>query len=171
MSALKNAISIKRVLAVAALTVAWCGLWADLSVANLAAGFAISVVLTNSTIGTRCRGGIRLVPLAKLIALVLGDLFKSTISVALEIVTPIDSTEESIIAVKLPPENRDHLLFLVVAITLTPGTAVVDADPDTATLYLHLLHHDRMDETVAHVHELASLTCAALPTNRTGVSV
>lgn len=160
--------TIKRNITIAALTVAWCGLWRDVSAANVLAGAAIAIGVTASGVGPRCRGSVRLIPLGRLTIVVTIDLVKSTISVAREILTPTDRTEESIIAVQLPSESREHLLLLIVAITLTPGTAVVDADPDTATLYLHLLHHDRRDATVAHAEELARLACSALPSARIG---
>lgn len=161
-------LTIKRVITLVALTAAWCGLWQDVSIANVAAGLFIAVGISASGIGLRCRGGVKLGPLAKLMWLVSVDLVRSTVGVAREILTPTDHTEESIIAVALPPASRDHLLLLVVAITLTPGTAVVDADPNTGTLYLHLLHHDRHKETVEHVNELARLACEALPTRPIG---
>ena len=162
--------TIKRNIAIATLTAAWCGLWRDVSVANVLVGTVIAVAVTLPGVATRCQGGVRLVPLGRLAVLVTIDLVKSTISVAREILTPTDRTEESIIAVQLPSESREHLLLLIVAITLTPGTAVVDADPDTATLYLHLLHHDRRDATVAHVEELARLASFALPSSRIGAT-
>jgi hypothetical protein len=40
---------------------------------------------------------------------------------------------------------------------------VVDADPDTGTLYLHLLHNDRRAATIEHVGQLTRLACDALP--------
>jgi multicomponent Na+:H+ antiporter subunit E len=67
------------------------------------------------------------------------------------------------VAVDVPTGARRHVLLLVVVITLTPGTAVVDVDPDTGTLYLHLLHCDRREKTTRHISRLAELTCAALP--------
>lgn len=154
----------RRLLSLAALTLVWCGLWRDVSIANLLAGLLIACVVTASGVGTPGRGGIRMWPLLQLIWLVMVDLAKSTINVAVEIVTPTDRTDEAIVAVDIPADGRDHLLLLVVAITLTPGTAVVDADPDTATLYLHLLHHRRRTETVEHVDELVRLASEALPT-------
>ena len=160
---MRNVMTIRRMVIVVALTIGWCGLWRDLSVANVGAGALIAVGLVVSGVGTAGRGGIRLRPLVHLAWLVLVDLVRSTGSVAAEIVTPTDRTEEAIIAVELPAGNREHLLLLVVAITLTPGTAVVDADPDTGTLYLHLLHHDRRDSTLAHVERLSRLSSDALP--------
>lgn len=160
----------RRVLTVLALMLAWCGLWRDLSVATVLVGTVLALGVTATGVGTAYEGGIRLRPLLRLTWLVMVDLAKSTINVAAEILTPTDHTEEAIIAVQVPPEGRDHLLLLIIAITLTPGTAVVDADADTGTLYLHLLHHDRRVETVSHVDDLVRLACAALPTRTTGVS-
>lgn len=153
----------RRALTVAALTAVWCGLWGSASIANIASGLVVTSAVLTAGVGTTGRGGVRPVPLVKLGWLVLVDLVKSTVSVAAEIATPGDGTDEAIVAVTVSPESRDHLLLLAVAITLTPGTAVVDADADTGVLYLHLLHHDRRAATEAHVHDLARLACEALP--------
>lgn len=157
----------RRVLAIALLTGAWCALWADASIANLLSGAAIAVAITSLGIGTGVRGTIRPGPLAHFCWLVLLDLVASTVSVAREVLTPIDHTREGIIAVHLPLHSRRHLLMLTVAITVTPGTAVVDIDPDTNTFYLHLLHVARRDEVAAHAVELADLACRGLPTTTT----
>ena len=94
---------------------------------------------------------------------VLVDLVVSTGAVAREILTPTDFTEEAIIAVEVPTSARRHLLLLLVAITVTPGTAVVDTDGERGTLYLHLLHCDRRAAVTAHIDRLAALAGAALP--------
>ena len=91
------------------------------------------------------------------------DLVVSTVNVAWEILTPTDHSDEAIIAVDTSIETRSHLLGLVVAITVTPGTAVVDSDIDTGRLYLHLLHADKADDITAHVQRLADLAGRALP--------
>ena len=159
----KTGLSIRRVLMIGALTLAWCGLWQDISPANLIAGVSLSTVVLASGAGTSGKGTIRVRPLLRLLWVVLIDLIKSTVDVAKEIVVPADTTNEAIIAVEVPRRTKEHFLLLVVAITLTPGTAVVDADPDTATLYLHLLHYERAAAVRAHVQELAELANQALP--------
>lgn len=156
----------RRLVSLAALTLVWCGLWGQISFANVAAGLAVAVSVTGLGVGTSGRGGIRPLPLLHLLWVVSVDLVKSTISVAAEIITPTDRTDECIVAVDVEPESRDHLLLLIVAITLTPGTAVVDADRDTGTLYLHLLHADRRSSAIAQVHQIARLAGDALPTTR-----
>jgi multicomponent Na+:H+ antiporter subunit E len=159
-----STLTVRRLVTIVALTAAWCALWQRISIANLAAGATVAIAATSLNIGTRGIGTIKARPLAKLIGLVLVDLVVSTIDVAKEILTPTDYTNESIIAVDLPTSSRDHLLLLVVAITLTPGTAVVDTDPHTGTLYLHLLHNPQADTVKTHVHKLATLATQALPT-------
>jgi len=159
-----DVLTLRRALAIGSLTAAWCAMWQTVSIANIASGVVLAIGVTTLGVGTSGRGGVRLRPLAKLIWLVWVDLFRSTIDVAIEIITPTDRTEEAIIAVQLPSTAREHLLLLIVTITLTPGTAVVDADPDSGVIYLHVLHHSRSEDTTAHVLELARLACDALPT-------
>jgi multicomponent Na+:H+ antiporter subunit E len=155
--------SARRFLTVVGLVFAWCALWGSISAANVLSGTALAVSAMGLRIGTRASGGLRLVPFLTFVGLVGLDLVLSTFNVAREILTPTDYTDESIVAVQLPADSRRHLLLLVVAVTVTPGTAVVDTDADTGTLYLHLLHHDRREATLAHVDRLAQLACAALP--------
>ena len=156
-------LTVRRLVTLAMLVLAWCALWGEITAANLLSGVAVGLLVTVLGIGTPGGGGLRLKPLLHFTALVLWDLVVSTVAVAREILTPIDYTEEAIIAVRVPADTRSHLLLLIVAITVTPGTAVVDADPDTGTLYLHLLHNDRRDAVTDHVRELAELACRALP--------
>ena len=80
-----------------------------------------------------------------------------------EILTPTDNTDEAIIAVDTDVASRSHFLMLVVAITVTPGTAVIDTDADTGRLYLHVLHAEKAPEITAYVPQLAQLACRALP--------
>ena len=155
----------RRLLSTVMLALAWCALWGSISVANAASGLVVGFLASARLVGTDGTGGIRVKPLLHFGALVAIDLAQSTVSVAREILTPTDYTEEGIVAVDVPPGTRAHLLLLIVAVTVTPGTAVVDADPDTGRLYLHLLHLDRAEDTVEHVLELAELACRALPMN------
>jgi multicomponent Na+:H+ antiporter subunit E len=153
----------RRISSIVTLTLVWCFLWGSFSFAHVAGGVVIGAGIVLLGVGTEAFGSIRPIPLAKLIWIVAIDLIKSTVNVAYEILTPTDYTEEAIVAVDVPLDTRSHLLLLIVAVTVTPGTAVVDADPDRGRLYLHLLHVNRVDSTVEHVLELAELACRALP--------
>ncbi len=154
----------RRLAVMAGLTVAWCALWGNVSVANIASGLIVSGVASNGFFSTPHRGPIRVGAAIRLFGLIAWDLITSTAYVAREILTPTDYTEEQLVPVSLPPELRGHVLLLVVAVTLTPGTAVIDVDDDTGELMLHLLHGERTEATVAHVHELATLAEQAFPT-------
>lgn len=160
---MRDFLSTRRLITIVLLVAAWCAMWRTVSIANVLSGTLLAVAVLAGGLGTPNRGSIRIVPLLRFGGLVALDLVLATVNVAKEVLTPTDYTEESIVAVHLPEESRRHLLLLVVAVTVTPGTAVVDTDPDTGTLYLHLLHHDRKEETVEHVVKLAELACAALP--------
>ena len=153
----------RRLLAVVALVAAWCAIWQRVSLANVASGLIVAVVALSFSPPPAGSGTIRPAPLLRFFWLVGVDLVRSTITVAREILTPTDHTEEAIIRVDTPVDTRSHLLLLVVAITVTPGTAVVDTDPDSGRLYLHVLHAEQIPEIVAHVERIADLACRALP--------
>jgi multicomponent Na+:H+ antiporter subunit E len=131
-------------------------------------GTLVAVTATVFSGVDRNAGGLRIVPLLHFVWLVAVDLVVSTAHVAWEILTPTDYTDEAIIAVDTPVESRSHLLMLVVAITVTPGTAVIDSDVDTGRLYLHVLHAEKSDEIRRHVGKLADLACRALPVGPVG---
>lgn len=153
----------RRLLTLALLVGAWCALWGAVSVANVISGAFVAVVATLVAGIDPGAHGVRVVPLLHFVWLVAVDLVVSTASVAWEILTPTDYTDEAIIAVDTEVGARSHLLMLVVAITVTPGTAVVDTDADTGRLYLHLLHAEKAGDIVIHVQRLAALACRALP--------
>lgn len=155
----------RRVVTTAGLVMVWCGLWGSVSIANLASGLALSVVVLAADRGPTARRVIRFRPLLKFAWLVFLDLARSTINVAIEIATPNDGTEEVIVAVDLPATGSEHMLLLSASITLSPGTAVVDVDRSSGRYYIHLLHGRLSSETVAHAHKLAKLACEALPTS------
>ena len=153
----------RRLLTIALLVGAWCALWGDVSIANVMSGTLVAVTATVFSGVDRSVGGLRIVPLLHFVWLVAVDLVVSTVQVAWEILTPTDYTDEAIIAVDTSAASRSHFLMLVVAITVTPGTAVIDSDGDTGRLYLHLLHAEKADEIQRHVRRLADLACRALP--------
>ncbi len=160
----------RRVLTLTLLVAAWCALWGAVSVANVLSGTIVAVAATLFAGVDRHAGGIRVVPLLQFAWIVALDLVVSTVQVAWEILTPTDYTDEAIIAVDTSIAARSHFLMLVVAITVTPGTAVVDTDADTGRLYLHLLHADKAPSIERHVRRLAELACLALPLDASATS-
>jgi multicomponent Na+:H+ antiporter subunit E len=157
----RDAFTLRRLCIVAALTCAWCALWGSPSVANVLSGVAVSLLASYA--GGNSRNSVRFVPFVRLLWLVFVDLVVSTGVVVREVLTPNDYTDEAIVAVPLSGEGRKHLLFMYLAITVTPGTAVVAGDSTGSTMYLHVLHGDRSDDVVEHVEELSSLVARAFP--------
>lgn len=156
-------VPITKVCSVALLTAVWCALWGEATVANVVSGVILaSVLVVIGTLKTSSRT-VRPLLLARFIGLVAVDLAKSTITVAGEVLTPADHTREAIIVVDPRPDPVEHRLLMVVAVTITPGTGVVDIDPDTGEIYLHLLHAHKSDDVTAHVQQLNRLANAALP--------
>ena len=82
-------ISVRWGISVVALTAAWCALWGSPSVANILSGVVVSTAAM--TVGMRSGpGGVRIVPLLKLLWLVSVDLVVSTGVVVREVLTPTD---------------------------------------------------------------------------------
>ena len=158
----RRRLTFRRAVSVAALTAAWCALWGSASAANVLSGAMVAAAAT--ALGRPAvSGGVRIGPLVRLVWLVAVDLVRSTAVVVREVLTPTDFTDEAIIAIPIPPGGRVHLLLSYVAITVTPGTAVVAAEADASVIYLHVLHADRRAEVEAHVGRLFDLAERALP--------
>ncbi len=158
-----SSLTIRRLSFTVTLVVMWCALWGDISAANVVSGVALAVGALVVGFAAPTADGVRPLALAKLIVVVLADLAGSTVAVAKEVLTPTDYTEEAVIAVPFVPAARRHLMFLTIAITVTPGTAVVAIDRDVDVMYLHVLHESRRDDVVRHVDRLVELCCDALP--------
>ena len=139
------------------LVVIWCALWGSFSAANILGGVGVAAGLWLFGMGRSARGRVRLVPLVKLIGLVVVDLIQSTVNVARSVVRP-ESIDERLVVVELPDEAYDHLLLVVTAVTLTPGTAVVDKLDGPCRLRLHLLDGSDAEQVEAHVQQLVALT-------------
>lgn len=153
----------RRILTIGILVCAWCALWGSVNVANLLSGILVALGATWLSGHQQDGLAIQVWPLLKLIGLVLTDLVVSSAGIVYEVLTPTDHTDEMIIAVDIPLHACPHLLLLVVAITLTPGTAVIDTEADVGRLYLHLLHSQNAAQVTEHVQRLAQLACLAFP--------
>lgn len=151
------------VVSVLFITGAWCALWGEASPANVLGGLVVGVIVSVTAGPKSQTRSVSLPALAQLLALIGKDLVASTVSVAREVLTPTDYTDEHFVDIQLLPGAEHHLLLLTIAVTLTPGTAVVDVYRDKAILRLHLLHADRLEPTIEHVHQLSAIAIQALP--------
>jgi multicomponent Na+:H+ antiporter subunit E len=143
--------------AAAGMVVLWCALWGNWSVANVLSGVAIVTVARSAGLVPSAPLP-RFRPMMRLLGFVLVDLVRSTVVVAAEVLTPTDSTDETIIRVDTDVADGLQRFVMVVAITLTPGTAVVGVEE--GCIEMHLLHRERTDELIEHVRELTALVDA-----------
>lgn len=141
-----------------ALVALWCALWGSWSPVTVATGFVLAAAAGAIGWGVPAVR-VRPVPLLRLAGVVLVDLVRSTWVVATEVLTPTDRTDEAIVRIDADVAAGVHRFVLAVAITLTPGTAVVGCEE--GCLDVHLLHRERADDVVRHVHELVELVESA----------
>ncbi len=149
------------VLKLSLLVVVWCLLWQSFSYANLLSGTAIGLLLVRRRGIT---GSVRLVPFVNFVRLLVIDLVISTWDVLLTIFKGNEGVEEKVIEIAHSPKSSTQLYLLVVAITSTPGTAVIDVDKGRSTMRLHLLHGKEEDAVRSHVAELSNVIDEFLPT-------
>lgn len=155
--------AVRPMITMTALFLAWLALWGQATVGLVLLGLIVVVGVEMAAVGTAGIGKVRPIALLELIGVVVLDLIKATWTVTREIITPGDQTAEGIIAVELPTASREHFLLFTIAITVTPGTAVVDADPATGTMYIHMLYMDDWEATAEHLRRLADLADRAIP--------
>lgn len=143
--------------------VLWLMLWHDVSVANVASGVVLAVVVitfTRQTANVSDDSTVQLAPFALLVFAghVLWQLVKSNLSLAWEIVTPTNTIATGTVDVRLRTAAPIVTMALSNVITLTPGTVALDviSDPPTLTVgVLHLHHPDAIRAGVQRTEALA----------------
>jgi len=76
----------------------------------------------------------------------MGQLIKSNLRVAHDVVTPRNYMRPGVVAVPLTVDTDAEIVLLANLITLTPGTLSLDLSPDRKTLYVHMMYIDVDDE-------------------------
>ncbi|WP_404384450.1 Na+/H+ antiporter subunit E [Caenispirillum salinarum] len=65
------------------------------------------------------------------------DLFRSSVAVVWDVLTPSHHARPGIIAVPLTAEKDGEIMLTANLISLTPGTLSLDVSPDRKTLWVH----------------------------------
>ena len=129
------------------LVVVWVALWGDLSVANVASGVVLALVVPAALRGApRVHAPIRPLQLLRFLGFFLVNLVRSNVDVARYVLSLKSTLREGILAVPLQDPDDDLVATVVAnAITLTPGTLslelveTVEGGERRRTLYVHLL--------------------------------
>lgn len=125
------------------LTAVWVALWGELSAANVAGGLlagTVAVSVLPRRQGEPGRIRVRPLRLLRFAAYFVAKLVQANVVVAWEVITPQSwRLNEGIVAVPLRSARGGTVAILAGAITLTPGTLVVDAALNPPVLYVHVL--------------------------------
>lgn len=160
---------IARALSLAWLVLVWMALWESLSFANLASGLAVGGVLVLAfPIRSRAPGTGRFRPVAtvRFLGYFVWKLLEANAIVGWEVITPSNaSVREGIVAVPISGASDTVVAILCNAISLTPGTLILEAERNPTVLYIHVLHLDTADEARAEVLRLELYVLRAFGTD------
>ncbi|MEU6072944.1 Na+/H+ antiporter subunit E [Micromonospora sp. NPDC047074] len=137
-----------RIVAATGLTGVWMLLWGTLSWANLIGGLVLSVVLLAvfPLPPVTFAGRIRPVPLARFWLRFLWDLVVASAQIAWLAVRFGHPPLSAIIAVPLRVNTDLNLTLTAEALSLVPGSLILEADRATGTLYVHVIGVRSRDE-------------------------
>jgi multicomponent Na+:H+ antiporter subunit E len=159
-----------RIAAAVSLAAVWVALWGRAGVATVLTGAAVGVLLVAvfPVGGERpVRARIRPLRLARFVGYFVVKLVEANAVVAWEVLTPsLQRVNEGIVAIPLGRQPRVTVTILANAITLTPGTLVVDIRSDPKTFYVHVLHLRSIDAVRRSVLYLEWLLVRAIGTDQ-----
>ena len=156
--------------AVVWLTALWVMLWNDISIANLASGLVLSVVLlaanrlpfaAGATSGNDDRLRISPLHFGYFVVYVVVQLIRSNLSLARKILTRTNMVNAGVIAVPMRTCGEMTMLVMSNVITLTPGTITIEAKGSPAVLYVNVLHLDDVERVRTELHQLESVCVRA----------
>ncbi|MEM6846464.1 MAG: Na+/H+ antiporter subunit E [Pseudomonadota bacterium] len=135
------------------LAMAWALVTGSFTVINLVFGFVISGLLL--TLIREQAGSIHHFRRASAVAVLaltfVWELIKSSVSVAVIVLSPWRKLRPAIIAFPLDVRRDSEITLLANLITLTPGTLSMDVSPDRKTLFIHAIDATDTDEIIADI--------------------
>lgn len=140
-----------------ALAVVWCALWGAATAWMFIGGMLVGAAVISAY--ARARGDEpylgRGLELASFLLAYLWLLTKANAKIAWEVLTPRMHQTPRIIRYPIAGLSDAHRTTLANAITLTPGTLVVDVSPDDRWMYIHCMYARDRDAAVAELDDLA----------------
>lgn len=135
------------------LAFAWAAINGEITLVSVAFGFVL---------GGICLGLIRdqvpsinhfwrVLLAAELLLIFLWELVKSSVSVAIIVLSPGRKLEPAIIGYPLDVKSDAEITLLANLITLTPGTLSMDVSEDASTLYVHCIDAPDTDAIIADI--------------------
>jgi multicomponent Na+:H+ antiporter subunit E len=124
------------------LVLVWVLLWGTWTVANLVTGLVVAVFVTVLLPLPPVVRDIRLHPrgIARFVVRFVRDLVVSSLQVAWLAVRPAPPPPNAVIGVRLRSRSDVVIVVTAEAQTLVPGSIVIEIDPESSTLYCHVLN-------------------------------
>lgn len=138
------------------LTAVWVLLWGDLSVANVAGGALVSLVVVTvfPLPPIAFTGKVHPVGLLRLVLWFARDLTVASAHVAYLAMRPGRQPMNAMIAVPLHSRGDLYLMITAELVSLVPGSLLVETSHEDFTLYLHILDTNTMED-VEHARRKA----------------
>ncbi|PRY69019.1 multisubunit sodium/proton antiporter MrpE subunit [Glaciihabitans tibetensis] len=133
------------------LVVLWMLLWGSLSLLNLVTGILVALLVTRVFFlpPVELSGRFNIFWLALFLAKFFGDLVFASFQVAYQALRPSGISQSSLIAVQLVTRSDFVLTLTSIALSLVPGSLVVEVDRERSILYLHALNTRNLDDVDA----------------------
>lgn len=137
-----------RITAVVFLVVVWVLLWGTLSWANVISGLVVAAVLlvVFPLPPVTFAGRIHPLGTARFLLRFLGDLVVASVQIAWMALRPRHVPRSAIIAVRLRVNTDLNLTLTAEALSLVPGSLILEADRATGTLFIHVINVDSLAE-------------------------
>lgn len=162
-----RAVSTRRdfsVLRWAALIAVWMLVWRDVSVGTVAGGAVVAALVEALRGSIERPGAFRVGGLLSFAASYVGLVVRSNIRVAWEVLTPSnEDIREALVAVPLSVSSLSAALLVANAVSYTPGTLSIELTADPLVLYVHVLHFESEEATIASVRTIEALVARVLP--------
>ena len=130
------------------LVLLWMMLWGSLTPLTIVTGILVAVLVTRAFYLPPVELSGRFNPLWFLVFLVqfLGELVYASFQVGFQALSPRGVTSNSVIAVQLITRSDFLLTLTAIALSLVPGSIVVEVDREKSILFLHALNTRTQDD-------------------------
>lgn len=158
----------RHVAALAWLVLVWTALWGGLAPTNAVPGAVVGAALLVLFPVSRPPRSTVVRPLraAWFLLVFLWELFEASVIVAIESVTPNERINEGIVEVEVRGVSPLTVTIVANAISLTPGTLVIEVAEDPARLYVHVLHLRDVEAVRRDIQRLEARAVAAFGPRR-----
>lgn len=148
-----------RLVAILVLAAVWVLLWGEISWANVIGGVLVAsfAVIVFPLAPLDLQGRVHPLGILLFVLYFLRDLVWSSVQVAVAAFLPRDSLQNAIIAVPLRIHSDLNIALTSIAVTLVPGSVVMEANRETGVLFVHVLrvrdhaHLERLRRSVLEV--------------------